>query len=149
MPFDDLERILRSRDDVVIGCGISELALRTAEEELELTFPLQLCDYLMQFGHLELGHFELFGLGYSVPEYLDLVRMTLSERMDSGCPLRKDLIPLLNDGGGNLYCITAGRKQTGAIILWDHAAGPDQEPDAHAPTFQEWMIQLLEELDQE
>ncbi|MCW5833511.1 MAG: SMI1/KNR4 family protein [Labilithrix sp.] len=147
--FDKFERMLRAREDVVIGAGVDEQIVNEAAGLLGVVFPIQLREYLKQFGHVELGHFELFGLGDDVPAYLDLVRMTLTERTDTGCPLRSDLVPLLNDGGGNLYCITTKPEEAGAVVFWDHTGGQDQVPDRHASSLAEWLVELLAALHSE
>ncbi|WP_437876215.1 SMI1/KNR4 family protein [Sorangium sp. So ce513] len=147
MTFDDLEKILRTRDDVVMGTGCDESLVSYAERALGVTFPSALRDYLIRFGHLELGHFEMFGLGEDLPDYLDLVKMTRSERTDTGCPIRSDLVPLLNDGGGNLYCIGTTGAAAGSVFFWDHERGPGQEPDKCASSLTEWVVELLGDLD--
>jgi cell wall assembly regulator SMI1 len=148
MALDELERILRSRDDVAIGHGVTDETVQTAEEALQLTFPPDLKDFLKRFGHIEVGHFELLGLGDEIPEYLDIVRVTQSERTESGCPLPANLVPLLNDGGGNLYCVAVHDEQAAPIVFWDHEAGPEQEPDLHASSLEAWILSLLGELDE-
>jgi cell wall assembly regulator SMI1 len=148
MALDELERILRFRDDIAIGRGVTDEIVHTAEEALNVTFPSDLKDYLKRFGHIEVGHFELFGLGEEIPQYLDIVRVTKSERTESGCPLPANLVPLLNDGGGNLYCVSVSDEQPGRIVFWDHEVGPKQEPELHAACLEEWMIGLLRELDE-
>jgi cell wall assembly regulator SMI1 len=147
MTFDDLERVLRARDDVTMGTGCDEKVVHHAERALGVTFPSGLRDYLIRFGHLELGHFEMFGLGEDLPDYLDLVKMTRSERTETGCPVRSDLVPLLNDGGGNLYCIGTTGAAAGTIFFWDHERGPGQEPARCASSLTEWVVELLGDLD--
>jgi cell wall assembly regulator SMI1 len=149
MTFDDLERLLRDRGDATIGAGCEESLVHMAERSLGVAFPSDLRDYLRRFGHLELGHFELFGLGDALPEYLNLVKVTESERTETGCPLRDDLVPLLNDGGGNLYCIGTTGAEAGSVFFWDHERGPDQAPDTVAPSLTDWLAELLRELNGE
>jgi cell wall assembly regulator SMI1 len=121
----------------------------TAERELGVTFPPDLKQYLARFGHIEVGHLEFFGLGDQIPDYLNLVRVTTIERTESGCPLPSDLVPLLNDGGGNLYCIAAGGSRSGQVLFWDHDAGPDQEPEVCASSLETWASELLTDLEEE
>jgi hypothetical protein len=149
MTFDELDLRLRAREDVVIGTGIDEGAVAAAEQALGLIFPSTLREYLMRFGHLEVGHFEMFGLGAHLPLYLNLVNMTQSERTESGCPLPIELVPLLNDGGGNLYCIGVSKETAGRIFYWDHTGGPKQELEEYASTLPAWILGLLEKLDGE
>jgi hypothetical protein len=93
------------------------------------------------------GSFELFGLGSDVPSYLDLVAVTESERTEMRPALPAYLIPLMNDGGGNLYCLDSRREDEPAVIFWDHTAGEGQEPEAVAPDFISWLAERMEHLD--
>ncbi len=147
MTVDELEKALRARDDVVIGLGADEAEVENAERSLAVTFPDVLRDYLRRFGHLELGHFELYGLGSELPKYRQLVQMTLTERTESGCPLPHELVPLLNDGGGNLYCIDTCPPDAGRVVLWDHSLGTGQQPEQHSGSIPEWLAELLGDLD--
>ncbi len=147
MTFDELERSLRARNDVVFGTGCDQTLIRDAERALGVTFRPELQDYLVRFGHLELGHFELFGLGGDLPQYLSLVTMTQSERLDTGCPIPRNLVPLLNDGGGNLYCISTNEASESGVFFWDHERGPGQEPARCATSLVEWLVELLHDLD--
>jgi cell wall assembly regulator SMI1 len=145
---DELERTLRARDDVLIGTGAAEADIDSAERSLGVRFPDAFREYLRRFGHLELGHFELYGLGSDLPKYLQLVAMTVTERTESGCPLPHELVPLLNDGAGNLYCVDTRRPAAGRVVLWDHTLGRDQEPDQQSGSLPDWIGQLLAELDE-
>ncbi|MBK8219294.1 MAG: SMI1/KNR4 family protein [Myxococcales bacterium] len=147
MTFDELEMTLRARHDVIIGTGCKEEVAADAERALGVCFPRELRKYLVQFGHLELGPSEMFGLGEELPEHLNIVTMTMLERGDSGSPVRHDLVPLLNDGAGNLYCVGTSGAETGCVLYWDHELGPNQQPKNHATSLAEWIIELLLELD--
>lgn len=147
MALDDMDRVLRARDDVVIGEGVADYAIDLAETQLGLVFPPDLREYLRRFGHVEVGHLEFFGLGLEIPNYRDIVQVTNSERTEAGCPLRKQLIPILNDGGGNLYCALAAGENAAGIVLWDHEAGPKQDPVPIAPSMETWFLDLVRELD--
>lgn len=147
MTLDQLERILRARDDVVIGEGNPDAAIDLAEVQLDVHFPQELRDYLRRFGYVEVGHREFFGLGRELPSYLDIVRVTQSERTETGCPLPEHFIPVLNDGGGNLYCALAAGADMSGIVLWDHAAGPEQVPEPIASSLGEWLIEIARDVD--
>jgi cell wall assembly regulator SMI1 len=144
---DELARALNARGDVVIGKGANEADIERAEQSLGVRFPLALREYLKHFGHLEVGHFELYGIGAEVPNYLELVAITVSERTESGCPLPHELVPILNDGGGNLYCIDTRSCESGRVVLWDHTLGVDPEPEQYSSSFFDWIGSLLRALD--
>jgi cell wall assembly regulator SMI1 len=145
---NELANALIARDDVVIGRAASEAEIDGAQQALGVTFPQALREYLLRFGHLELGHFELYGLGTELPKYLQLVAMTVTERIESGCPLPHEFIPILNDGGGNLYCIGTQPSGAGRVVLWVHTLGVDQDPEVHAASLLDWINDLLTALDQ-
>lgn len=148
MPLDEMARVLEVRDDVGIGEGAPDEAIDLAETELEVTFSPDVREYLRRFGHVAVGHLEFFGLGRGTPEYLDVVKVTISERTEGGCPLPNQLLPVLNDGGGNLYCADlAPGKNTSDIVLWDHEAGPNQVPEPIASSFEAWFLDMVRELD--
>lgn len=54
-----------------MGGGVSEGAVDAAEKELGVRFPPDLKQYLSRFGHIEVGHFEFFGLGDGIPDHLE------------------------------------------------------------------------------
>src|ERR1043165_3149 len=139
MKFDELEAVIKGRRDSVIGDGVSPSMIADAEKRLGVTFPGALREYLRRFGWIELGHMEFFGLGGRIPPHLHLVDLTVSERSEGGVGLPDHLIPLLNDGGGNLYCIDVGHGSGGQIVLWNHELSSRQAPRECAPTLEHWL----------
>jgi cell wall assembly regulator SMI1 len=150
MRFDELESVIKTRRDSVVGGGASPSTISDAEKRLAVSFPGSLREYLRRFGWLELGHMELFGLGDNVPPHLNLTDLTVSERAGGGMSLPGHLIPLLNDGGGNLYCMDAseGSGRRGRIVLFNHELGARQEPRECAPTLEDWLSERLEFLEE-
>jgi SMI1-KNR4 cell-wall len=142
-----LELLLRSRADVTVGVGARDLEIENAERLLQVTFPDALCEYLRRFGSLEVGYHEMYGLGSGLPAYLQMVAMTISERTESGCPLPTELVPILNDGGGNLYCVDTRQPNSGRIVLWNHSKGTAQEPEPQSSSLPEWITRVLGELE--
>ncbi|MCX4245983.1 SMI1/KNR4 family protein [Paraliomyxa miuraensis] len=147
MALDEMNRALKARNDVAVGEGALDEAIDLAEAQLEVAFPPDVREYLRRFGHVEVGHLEFFGLGRGIPSYLDIVQVTTSERTETGCPLPKHLVPVLNDGGGNLYCAFSANARMSGIVLWDHEAGPDQVPEPIASSLEAWFLDVLRELD--
>lgn len=147
MSFDLIEQRIKSMDDCKAGGGASSQAVADAQAALGVAFPRSLREYLLRFGWLELADREFFGLGEGVPRFLDLVRLTASERAEAGSSLSTSLIPLLNDGGGNLYCIVAraDSAEDGTIVLWDHERGASREPEFCAADMETWLHSILDE----
>ena len=144
MKFSELEGAFKARNGTRFGPA-SSAQISDAEKQLNVEFTEGLREYLRIFGWLELGHLEFFGLGPGVPGHLDLVRMTLSERHEVNCPVPVALIPLLNDGAGNLLCVDTKRESPTykSILFWDHDMGADQTPSVWAPDIETWLTECF------
>ena len=141
--FQDLAARLLAFEDRQLGAGATLSDIEAAEHLLGLPIEGGYRHFLSRFGWGGAGAFELFGLGKDVPPYLDLVRLTLSERHEMHPRLAPHLLPLTNDGGGNLYCLDARINGEPPIVFWDHEIGPEQEPGLDAPNFAVWLGRLL------
>ena len=107
------------------GVSATNTDFLKAEELLGLQFPDTYKSFLMTIGWGGIAHFEFYGLGKDVPSFLDLVQETLYERTE-GCPhLPNQLLPILNDGAGNHYCLDVAKTKSGdcPVVFWDHELG--------------------------
>lgn len=149
MALSKIEGLLKNRNDVNFGEGITNSELMNLEKKLEVVFHPDLNDYLMKFGWLEIGHLEFFGSGEEIPAYLNILEITETERNESHIKLPRNYIPLLNDGAGNLYCIDVKKDSAtyGQIVFWDHDLPETQKPEVSAPDLENWLIERLESLD--
>ena len=147
MSIDELVTIIKSRGDATFGAGASAAAIKEAEQRLGVTFPAVLTDYLRRFGWLAVGSEEFYGLGADLPSHLSLVDNTVWEREQSGCPVPHNLIPIYNDGFGNLACVDAN-SAPGRVAFWDHDRGEDQEPDEVAGSLDVWLADQIVALDE-
>ncbi|HEX8697520.1 MAG TPA: SMI1/KNR4 family protein [Myxococcaceae bacterium] len=147
MTFDQLAQKLESVPSKSFGRGASEHDLQAASARLRVNLVGGYRRFLQRFGWGGVGSFELYGLGVDVPPYLHLVAVTESERTQMLPALPLHLIPIMNDGGGNLYCLDMGKAGEPMIVFWDHTAGEEQEPQPVAPDFVSWMEERLESLD--
>jgi hypothetical protein len=145
--FDDLERRLRLTAGDMVGVGATSEVIEAAEARLAVRFHPSLRTYLARFGWMEVGHRELFGLGDGVPPHLEVVSLTISERTEVGAPLPGRLVPIFNDGGGNLYCVVcdAGAPDDGAIVFWDHDPPGHADPVIVARDLVIWLNELLDD----
>jgi hypothetical protein len=147
MTFDQLAQKLESVPSKAFGRGASEHELQTASARLGVNLVGGYRRFLERFGWGGVGPFELYGLGVDVPPYLDLVAVTESERTQMCPALPSHLIPIMNDGGGNLYCLDLSKAGEPMIVFWDHTAGEEQAPELVASDFVSWMEERLESSD--
>jgi SMI1-KNR4 cell-wall len=144
MTFNELSELLESSSTKSFGQGVSDTEINTASAELgvELLGGYRL--FLRRFGWGGIGSIELFGLGGDVPPYLSLTAMARSERVEMSPALPTHLVPLLNDGGGNLYCLDSRVQGEPPVVFWDHTAGEQQEPARVASDFTTWLAERVE-----
>lgn len=105
MTYEQLRERLMSDPNVEHGAGATAEVVDHAQEVLGVPFSESYRRFLMDFGWAEIGHFEVYGLGADVPEYLDVVKQTLWERIEAGYHLPRHLVPIMNNGGGDHYLL--------------------------------------------
>lgn len=145
MGYEDVSERLRSLPDKEVGQGATDEAIRQAERELGVTFPDGYRAFLRDFGWGGFG-FELFGLGPGVPRHLDLIHITLSERTEPFIRIPHHLVPIMNDGGGNHYCLDTASMRGGEcpVVFWDHELSEDQVPSKDADAFASWLDERID-----
>lgn len=146
MTYEDAAERLASFPERDVGRGATADEVSEAERLLGATLPSSYRTFLVDFGWGGVGDWEVFGLGEDVPPYLDLVRVTLSERTEMVPPLPERLVPFHNDGGGNLYCLNTGRSAGTEcpVVFWDHEGEVGQEPPVLAESFASWLSDRLD-----
>jgi len=144
MTFHELAELLEKNPSKSFGRGVAEAEINTASARLGVSLTGSYRLFLQRFGWGGVGSLELFGLGADVPPYLSLTAMTRSEREEMSPALPKHLIPLMNDGGGNLYCLDSRTAGEPPIVFWDHTAGEQQEPAQVASDFVTWLAERVE-----
>ena len=144
----ELIRRLRSCQEAEFGRGATPQEIERAEEQLGVRLPESYKAFLRHFGWASLEGLELYGLGEDVPAYLDLVKVTLSERTQMRPRLPRRLVPLMNDGAGNHYCLDAASSEQGQrpVVFWDHNLGESQDPEYVAPDLETWLSEELDTL---
>ena len=143
-----LIRRLRSFRQAEFGRGATLQEIELAEQQLGVEFLRSYKAFLEQFGWASLEGLELYGLGEDVPVYLDLVKVTLSERTQMWPRLPSRLLPLMNDGAGNHYCldVESGEQGECPVVFWDHNLGESQDPEYVAPNLEVWLSEELNTL---
>src|SRR5262245_54616566 len=120
-------------DRIAVGNCATLDEIREAERTLGVTFSLSYLRFVALYGWAEIDSSEVYGLGAGIPEYLNVVHCTIREREDAEPEMPHHLIPIMNDGSGNHYCLDSSRVSANdemPIVFWDHEspAGESQIP---------------------
>lgn len=148
MSIAAMEAKIRSFPDKDLGAGAPMTLIGGAESNLGAQFPESYRHFLTRYGWARFAHQEIYGLGEAVPSHQELVANTLSERSLMRPYLPPTFVPVMNDGAGNHYCLDTSRLEGGEcpVIFWDHEAPEDQDVETVAPSFDVWLIGLLDDL---
>ena len=134
--------------DKQCGGGASDSEISAAEKMLDVQFPFSYRQFLNTYGWGRFSHDELYGLGTDIPTYLQLVKHALAERYDLSPPMPPHLVPVMNDGAGNHFCLDTSTLVDNEcpIVFWDHELSSHQTPELVAHSFDRWLVELLREL---
>lgn len=143
-PFESLLETLARDPAAEIGRGASEEQIDLAEAVLAVHFPADFRRFLQRIGWGGRDDWEIFGIGDDVPEFLELVAITVQERTTYGPNLPSGFVPVLNDGGMSLYCLdtSAGDGQHCPVVAWDLEA-PTNGSEIVSESFSSWISELL------
>jgi hypothetical protein len=145
MSYDALRDTIRGLEDAETGAGVGDDAVYAAEETLG-RFPEGYRRFVREFGWLNAPGVEVFGLGEDVPFHLDLLQNARWEREQSGNPIPASLVPVYNNGAGDLLCFDTretARTRESPMFFWRHEDGPDQDLSSEAPSFSDWLLEKL------
>lgn len=151
MTVDKMILSIRNFPDKKCGTGAVEAEIADAERSLGVRFPESYRVFLKTFGWGRFGHEEFYGLGTDIPEdlkHLDLVKVTLSERLQFEPHMPPHLIPVRADGAGNHFCLDTAKlsNNEAPVVFWDHDEDEDQDPDVVSSSFDRWLVEILQEL---
>jgi cell wall assembly regulator SMI1 len=148
MSIETMRQQIGAFQDKEIGAGATSSQIAAAQVTLGVVFPKSYRTFLAEFGWARFSHHELYGLGGGMPTHLELLRNALAERNEMQPVLPHSLIPVLNDGAGNHYCLDTERMNNDEcpVVFWDHERTEAQMPEIVAPTFAQWLIALLDRL---
>ena len=145
MRYERLAARIRSMSHE-LGSGASADSVKEAEKVLSVRFPYSYKAFLLEFGWGSFWSREVYGLGSDVPAYLDVVKITLSERTEMRPRIPVHLVPICNDGGGNHYCLNT-REMSGdecSVVFWDHTLNERQQPEKYSEDFVDWLNSWLD-----
>jgi cell wall assembly regulator SMI1 len=139
--WDQILQLL-SQHDLTHGEGATDEDISAAEGLLGVQFTEELRHYLRRIGWID-HDMGFYGLGKDVPsKALDLIENTRWEREEAGPPMHRHLIPILNNGGGDHWCVDT---RSGDVVRWNHELDEEQEPEKVDASLAAWMLQRLRE----
>lgn len=146
MNFEEIAQMILSFPKKDLGTGVDDHEIESAVHTLNIPICGGYRRFLRRFGFARIADFDVFGLGNGIPRYLHLVVVTESERNDVDPPLPEHLLPIMNNGGGDLVCLdTRASPEEPPIVMWWHEDGPDQVPEPTATDFLSWLSTMVEE----
>jgi hypothetical protein len=144
MEFAVLEARILSLPQREQGAGATIEEISAVEQRLGLQIAGGYRRFLERFGWLSVGPIEIYGVGASVPKHVSLVDIALSERTEMRPQLQPHLVPVMNDGGGNLYCIDTTSGAEPVVVFWDHNLDSGQVTEQYSASFEEWLYEKLD-----
>jgi cell wall assembly regulator SMI1 len=138
--WDEILQLL-DQNKIDHGAGASSREIDDAEAALSVRFPAELREYLTRVGWIAHG-MGYYGLGADVPDKkrFGLVENTRWEREEAGPPMQRHLVPILNNGGGDHWCVDT---RSGNVVEWLHEFDEDQMPEFAHASLAEWMFTRL------
>ncbi len=123
------------------GCTDSDI--KKSELQLAVSYPADYSEYLLDFGWLSVEHYEFFGLGKGIPDFLNINLVAHDEWESYG--LDKRFLPIWNNGGGNLDCINLelSTKDKSKIFVVSHET---RQAEFLTDGIQSWLCLKLDEL---
>ena len=148
MTISSMNTQIDDYDDKSTGKGASVAEIDDAEAKLSVKFPESYKVFLNLYGWARFASNEFYGLGADVPAHLGLVMNTSAERTEMQPTIPQSLVPVLNDGGGNHYCLDTQGMNDGEcpVVFWDHDEGPNQQPSHEANSFDDWIVDFIREI---
>ena len=113
-----------------------------------MRLPASYVAFLERFGWACVGPNEVFGLGCGVPFHLDVLNITKWERNEAIPSMSAHLVPILNNGAGDHYCLDTASQKDGEcpVVFWGYEARRGQSPQYVAPSFAAWLASMLDEI---
>ncbi len=146
MTFEEMKARMCAAGSMEVGKGASEAEIAVAEKTLGVPIQGDYRRFLLEFGWGGAESLELFGLGADVPRHLDLVEITLSERTEMHPRLPHHLLPLMNNGAGDHYCLDTTTTSP-MVVGWWHEEDESQEPTMEGADFSTWFAEHLRDLE--
>ena len=149
MSISEMLNRIESLSKKEYGSGATDREIAAAEHTLGVRFPASYKAFLSNYGWARIYHDVLFGVGRTVDPADELVNTTLAERHELEPHIPNHLVPIMNDGAGNHYCLDTASYHGDEcpVVFWDHEHwdGPDQTPQQVSPSFDRWLVDRIVE----
>lgn len=146
IPFSYLAARIRATEGISFGSGVSDVEIETASRELGVPIKGSYRAFLRTFGWASLPYTEVYGLGEGMPYAgLELVRVTKQERTEAYPLTPHHLLPVENDGSGDLYCLDTRVSVDPPVVFWGHERGDHQVPEVVAGDFSTYLWETNDE----
>jgi cell wall assembly regulator SMI1 len=149
MTHDEMWRKIEVVLDKEHGSGATADEISAAEGALSVQLPPSYKAFLSKFGWAKLFGDRVLGVGHDLPSGNELIKTTLGERSVFRPYIPHHLVPVMNDGAGNHYCLDTAQMGDGEcpVVFWDHEHpdAEDQTPEFVAPSFAQWIITRIAE----
>lgn len=133
----------------VTGGGASPQQVAGLEKTLGVRLPKSYIAFLRKYGWADLEYLQLFGFGDDVPKELNVVENTKIRRQQAGSRMPLHLIPIMNDGAGNAFCLdcqTLDSHDECPVVFWDTDLDADQTPEIDGEDYLTWLQRELDEI---
>ena len=152
--IDDIKRLLEADrfKPVAYGRGAASNEIEMAERECGLTFPKSYKEFLLHLGWIDCPFITVCGLGSDADWRTNLMAIVQSwwHEVDADIRLPRNLIPVVDDGSGNVYCLDVSQMQESEcpVVFWDHESfeGAEQVPVRVGSDFYSWLVNEIAEL---
>ena len=145
--ISDMFHCIDGLTDHAPGHGASDQEIADARHALGVQFREDYEAFLSKFGWAMIHGDTLYGLGADVPHGFTVVKNAFSERYEAHPHIPTHLVPIMNDGAGNNYCLDTLHFQDDEcpVVFWDHEHddGPDQTPRRVSLSFDRWLIDRI------
>lgn len=141
MNVEELLERFKARQDADLGQGATEQEIEEAERALGVRFPQEYAEFLHRAGWLDWGYGPIFGLGRGIPPNMHLVKKTMQERHLCHPNIPIYLLPIMNDGCGNHYCLFVEGPNKNKVAFWDHEHEDEEKqiPAVRGLGFVDWL----------
>lgn len=142
-PLQQAIGLLRARPRASYGEGATNAEIERLQAELAVRLSDDYRGFLGEVGWAAFSAFEVYGINVGALRHMDVARETLDERTICEPRLPHHLIPVMNNGSGDLYCIDTSDPD-GRIVQHIHDNDEEDRIQYVAPNFGQWLLDLLQ-----